>query len=56
MERRAASAARARIIAWAYAASGRAKVPQTEGFDLVKADAYHWLFIYDLYVEMSLYG
>ena len=32
------------------------EVPQTEGFDLVKADAYHWLFIYDLYVEMSLYG
>jgi len=32
------------------------EVPQTEGFDLARADAYHELLIWDFFVEMSLYG
>jgi hypothetical protein len=35
---------------------GRAEVPQTEGFDLARAAAYHGLLIWDFFVEISLYG
>jgi hypothetical protein len=34
----------------------RLKSLRLRGLTCSKPDAYHWLFIYDFYVEMSLYG